>query len=310
MNARIAISKYSFYPWLIVGWQLALTIGAILLALSENIGAYIAGELLLSISILQWFILEHDFGHAAFFKSKWLNNAFGLLASLFSLLPFFPWKTIHHSHHVWTGWKDLDPTQPQKKINDLSGSLIFIINTCWKLWIPIFSLGFSLITFWNLKRLSALYPKKKLVIQNIFSVVFIVVVFALLIIFFGGFMLKCWLPSFLMYMLIADPLLLSQHTHLDYHHAEGKDVKPIRYQLQPAYTRSVIYPKWMSTYLLYHFDKHGLHHQHPGVPLYKISQLSAPEENTIYWLKWLKIAKQIPAHVLIFQSYNDTGIKL
>lgn len=310
MNSRIVTSKYSFYPWLIVSWQIGLTILAVSLSLSKNKGVYLAGELLLSISFLQWFILEHDFGHAAFFKPKWLNNTFGLVASAFSLLPFFPWKTIHHSHHVWTGWKDLDPTQPQKKLDDLPGSLIFIINLCWKLWIPIFSLSFSMLTFWNLKRLAVLYPKRKTIVQNVLSVLFIVVIFATLIIFYEAFMLKCWLPAFFTYMLIADPLLLSQHTHLDYHHAEGKEVKPIRYQLQPAFTRSVVYPKWMSTYLLYHFDKHGLHHQHPGVPLYKIAELTAPEENTIYWLEWLKIAKQMPAHVLIFQSYNDTGIKL
>lgn len=300
----------SIYAWLIISWQVLFTVCAIVLALSHILMLKIAGEVLLSVCILQWFILEHDLGHSAFFKHSWLNNAFGHVASLFSLIPFYPWKNIHHSHHVWTGWKDLDPTQPQKKLSELSPALIACINFCWKLWIPVFALSFSTSIFWNIKRLRKLHPQKKKIAQHLFSILFIIIVFVAMFFFFGHFMLTCWLPAFLIYLFVTDPLLLSQHTHLDYPESEGNDVRPVKYSLQPAYTRSVIYPNWISTYVLYHFDKHGLHHQYPGIPLYKLSQMKPPEEHTIYWLTWLSIAKRMPAHILIFKSFKETGINL
>jgi acyl-lipid omega-6 desaturase (Delta-12 desaturase) len=302
--------KYAVYPWLIIGWQLFLTTVAVSLSLSQNLLFKLVGEVLLTISILQWFILEHDLGHSAFFKNNFFNVVFGHFASLFSLLPFYPWKNIHHSHHVWTGWRDLDPTQPQKKISELSPRLISIINFCWKFWIPVFALSFSLSSFWNVKRLSKLYPQQKKVRQHVFSISFIVLVFTGLFIFYTHFMLTSWLPAFVLYLLITDPLLLSQHTHLDQSESDGNAVRPVKYSLQPAYTRSVLYPKWISRFILYNFDKHGLHHQFPGVPLYRLNQFEAPEENSIYWLSWLKIAKRIPAHILIFKSFKDTGISL
>lgn len=304
------LRKSSTFAWLIIAWQLSLTAVAIALTSSQNLFIKVPGELLLAICILQWFILEHDLGHSAFFKSNSVNVVFGHVASLFSLLPFYPWKNVHHAHHVWTGWKDLDPTQPQKKLTELSSMLIGFINFCWRRWIPIFALSFSTSTFWNLPRLMKMYPQKKKVLQHSFSVFFIVLVYLLLMFFFSHFMLTCWLPAFVLYLFVTDPLLLSQHTHLDQPESEGQHVRPVKYRLQPAYTRSVIYPTWISKYILYHFDKHGLHHQFPGIPFYRLSELKAPEENTIYWLKWLKIAKQVPAHILIFKSVKETGISL
>ena len=303
-------NKGALFAWLIIIWQIALTTTAIWLTLSAQWRIKIPGEILLALCILQWFILEHDLGHNAFFKVPVLNAIFGHVSSLFSLIPFFPWKNIHHAHHVWTGWKDLDPTHPKKKIDELSRVKVFLINLCWKLWIPVFGISFSVLLFWNYQQLNKLFPQKKRVAQHRFSILFIVIIFITMACFFGNFILYCWLPAFVLYLMIADPLLLSQHTHLDYSDSKGSPVRPIRYILQPAYTRSVIYPKWISKCILYNFDKHGLHHQYPAIPLYELDTKTPPEENSIYWLKWLHIAKRMPASVLIFESYKETGINL
>ena len=304
------MGNFSTRALLLISWQIIVTTISISLCLSHDFLLKIPGEILFSICILQWFILEHDFGHGTFFKNDTYNIIFGHLASVFSLLPFYPWKNIHHSHHVWTGWKDLDPTHPKKEVSELSKPFIFFINLCWKLWIPVLASSFSINQFWNLKRLKSLYPQRKKNRQHIFSVFFILVVFVILLFFCFNFMVMCWLPAFIIYLFITDPLLLSQHTHIDYADSKGNQVRPVKYSLQPAYTRSVKYPSWVSKYILYHFDKHGLHHQHPGIPFYKLSNMVSPEENSIHWLKWLKIAKGMPAHILIFNSQKETGIVL
>ena len=302
--------KENNFAFLLITWQLSFSIFALSIASSSLLFLRILGNILVGINILQWFILQHDLGHNAFFKKSLFNTLLGHVASIFSLIPFYPWKNIHHSHHVWTGWKDLDPTHPTKKIQDLHKISIFFIDLCWKLWIPIFALSFSLISFWNLKKLKKLYPQRQRMVQHIISISLIIICFTILFYKYPHFMITGWLPGMFFYLMIADPLLLSQHTHIDYSDSEGQKVRPYKYSLQPAYTRSVIYPQWISKYILYNFDKHGLHHQYPSIPLYRLNKIPQIKENSIYWLKWLSIAKAIPATVLIFQSHRDTGINV
>ena len=49
------------------------------------------------------FIIQHDCGHQSFFKYTWLNNATGVLCSVFSSIPFRYWATNHNFHHVHSG---------------------------------------------------------------------------------------------------------------------------------------------------------------------------------------------------------------
>lgn len=48
-------------------------------------------------------ILAHECGHGAFSKSKYLNNAVGLVLHSFLLVPFHSWKITHSAHHKATG---------------------------------------------------------------------------------------------------------------------------------------------------------------------------------------------------------------
>jgi acyl-lipid omega-6 desaturase (Delta-12 desaturase) len=260
--------------------------------------------------MLQWFFIEHDLGHHGFLPFQPASIFFGHIASLFCLLPFHPWQQVHHAHHKWTGWREKDPTIPEITFEQLSKTQIRLINFCWKYWVPIFAISFALQTFWNLKRLKRLFPDTKSRIRHAFSVFFILFIFLGLVAYFGAVFFKIWLLAIFIFFFISDPILLSQHTHLDYHDIELTPLKPVRYIEQPIFCRSVVFPKWVEKYILYNTSKHGLHHQYPWVAFYDLPKWKDPEENYIHWREWLRIAKQMPGHEMIFHSTKHTGIRL
>ncbi len=70
------------------------------------IGAWWAA-LLLSIPasgiLMRLFIIQHDCGHGAFFKSKRANHAVGWLISVLSFTPYGYWRDAHNRHHANSG---------------------------------------------------------------------------------------------------------------------------------------------------------------------------------------------------------------
>ncbi len=294
----------------IILWQLTFSTISIYLSFSDNIVIWISGQILLSINMLQWFFLMHELAHQSLFPNEKVNAIIGHVASLFCLIPFFPWDNIHQSHHKWTGWREFDPTIPDITFEELKPHQISIINFCWKFWIPIFAINYTIQTFYSLNKLNKLYPKANQKINNVFSISFIVIVYLTAAIVLGFLFLKIWLLAFFIFVSISDPMLLSQHTHLDYNDINTDQIKPVKFIEQPLYTRSVRYPFFIEKYLFYFSSRHGLHHQFPWVPFYYLNQVADTEENTIFWTDWVRVAKSIPAHKLIFQSFKDTGIKL
>ena len=52
--------------------------------------------------LVRTFIVQHDCGHGAFFRARRLNDALGLVCSLFTLAPYSSWRRQHAGHHgVW-----------------------------------------------------------------------------------------------------------------------------------------------------------------------------------------------------------------
>jgi fatty acid desaturase len=302
--------RNTFYSSIILTWQLCFSSFAIYLSLSDNLLIWLIGQNLLAINMLQWFFIEHDLGHHGFMPFKKGSAFFGHVASLFCLLPYYPWQQVHHAHHKWTGWREKDPTIPEITFDQLSKTQIKLINFCWKYWVPIFAISFALQTFWNLKRLKRLFPDSKSQMKHALSVFFILFVFIGLIGSFGTVFFKCWLLAIFLFFFISDPILLSQHTHLDYHDIEVTPLKPVRYIEQSIFCRSVVFPKWVEKYVLYNTSKHGLHHQYPWVTFYDLPKWKDPEDNYIDWREWLKIAKNMPGHEMIFHSTKHTGIRL
>lgn len=52
--------------------------------------------------VVRTFIIQHDCGHRAFFRSRWANDALGLVCSMVTLTPYAGWRRQHAQHHgVW-----------------------------------------------------------------------------------------------------------------------------------------------------------------------------------------------------------------
>jgi acyl-lipid omega-6 desaturase (Delta-12 desaturase) len=84
--ALVAFMYYAFYhisPWL----SLAVALPA-------------AGF------VVRLFIIQHDCGHGAYFRSRWANEVVGLLCSLTTFTPYALWRRHHAQHHAV--WNNLD----------------------------------------------------------------------------------------------------------------------------------------------------------------------------------------------------------
>jgi len=56
--------------------------------------------------VVRLFIIQHDCGHGAFFRSRRANLVVGVLCSLATLTPFTNWRRHHAQHHSM--WNNLD----------------------------------------------------------------------------------------------------------------------------------------------------------------------------------------------------------
>ncbi len=56
--------------------------------------------------VVRLFIIQHDCGHGAFFRSRRANFVVGVLCSLATLTPFTNWRRHHAQHHAT--WNNLD----------------------------------------------------------------------------------------------------------------------------------------------------------------------------------------------------------
>ena len=56
--------------------------------------------------VVRIFIIQHDCGHEAFFRSRRANAWLGAVCGLFTLTPFPMWRRQHAQHHA--AWNDLD----------------------------------------------------------------------------------------------------------------------------------------------------------------------------------------------------------
>lgn len=252
--------------------------------------SWLFAQLALGVVILQWFFVLHDLGHDHFFSETSANVITGHFASLFCILPFFPWKYIHRTHHLWTGWKDKDPTMtiiiprsvPLWKQN--------VVNFCWKFWIPLFTLSFSFANFWNVKKLNQMLPQHTS--KNLFSILLPALFHLSLIAFYGwSSYLHAFGLGFLVFLVLCDPLLLSQHSSIPQNHSHGDKVNQFPFREQDHYTRSLIFPHWMSKYVFLGFNNHIVHHLFPTMPGYFLADVKVQSVNDERWLDWLRRAK-------------------
>lgn len=268
------------------------------------------GQMLLAASLVQWFAILHEAGHRTLFRTRRLNAGIGLLAGFLVMIPFASWVRVHGKHHKWTGWQDLDPTTASLVPRELTAVERSIVNACWRLWIPLFSVLYRVENYWNLPRLHALFeraPDRVALRAGILGQLAAYVAVAWLV---GPLVLLQVAGAAVVLSLIAeDLLLLSQHTHVPQNLSGGRDVPPVPAVEQEVFTRSLRLPRWVSTCLL-HFDAHELHHMYPFVPGYHLRRIPYQPVNEVGWWEWVRLSKRLKGVVLLFNNRETTGFPL
>ena len=290
-------------------YALLMTVAAIALSLSSNGWLWLAGQLLLSVTFIQWFAILHEAGHKTMFRTRWLNRWTSYVAGFFALIPGDCWRLVHAKHHYWTGWQDLDVTTETLVPRPLRGFERVAINTCWRLWIPLFASLYRWNNYWNLPRLRGMFHRprqKRLITANVLG--YLLIYLAVTITVGAQTMLTTIGLGLIISMSLQDLLILSQHTHIPMKISNGESVRPFPPTQQEGFTRSLQFPTWFARLVLLNVDAHGLHHMLPRIPGYHLHRLQDRETlNCIRWWKWIAKAKSVPGEVLLFQNRDETG---
>jgi len=290
-----------------LGTAVLLSAGGIALSLQPNALVWLLGQVVLAITLVQWFALLHECGHETLFRSKALNAPVGRVAAFFSLIPFYCWKRVHGRHHKWAGWQDLDPTTAALVPRSLGRGERLLLNFCWRCWIPLFAALYRVNNFWNWRRLRLLFPKRADRLRIAISISSLLVVYASLAVIVGPkTLLRVTVFASVLAFVIEDLLILSQHTHIPQNLSQGRRVPSFPAVQQEIFTRSLIFPGWLSAMLL-HIDAHELHHMYPFVPGYRLREIPYDTQNEIGWRTWVWRARSLPGETLIFHNRLETG---
>jgi fatty acid desaturase len=295
---------------IVVGGAALWTASAIWLSTREAILWWALGQALLGGAFVHWFVVLHEAGHDTLFRSRRLNAAAGMFAGAMSLIPYRCWKRVHGRHHKWTGWQDLDPTTESLAPRERRVLERAIVNVCWRLWIPLFSVVYRIQNYWNLPRLFSMFDRSsdRRAMQR--DALMLLAVYGALALLFGPLTLVRTAGVALVLSLIAeDLLLLSQHTHVPQNLSQGAAVRPFPAVEQAPFTRSLRLPAWASHAVL-HFDAHELHHMYPFVPGYHLHRIPYRASHEVGWWQWITGARRMKGEVLLFDNRLHTGWEL
>jgi fatty acid desaturase len=296
--------------FLVIGGAIVGTAVALALTQLDGRAPWLAGQVLLALMLVQWFVILHECGHDTLFRTRRYHAAAGQLAAFFSLIPYRAWTRVHGRHHKWTGWQDLDPTTASLVPRPLGRAERAIVIVCWQLWIPLFSVVYRLANYWNLPRLLRMFPKPPDRAAIMSDTLGLLAVYGLLVAWIGPMaVLRIAGPAVFLSLVIEDLLLLSQHTHVPQNISHGAGVKPFPAIEQEPFTRSLRLPGAASAFVL-HFDAHELHHMYPFVPGYRLRQIAYTPGNEIGWWRWVRSAKRLRGDVLLFQNRLESGYDL
>lgn len=273
---------------------------------SHNTYLFVLGLLSLSICSTQFFILLHECGHLHFFSKKWMNIVFGNVFGFLAGIPFYTWKSMHHLHHRWTGWRDKDPTTEVTVDPSGNSAINVIANISWWLFFPIFYLVYHVSNYWNIMKIRRfLLPKSAR--KSLFSIVFYSLGYLVLFVFFCDCMLRVVLPVFALSCIWRELIILTQHTHIDIPLANGESVSPVSYLKQIEFTRSFYVAPFIAKYFLFNFNLHEVHHAYPGIPAYYLNKvdLKLPRKPK-YW-EWFKQAKSMTGVDFVFRTSKHTN---
>src|SRR5437868_586729 len=86
------------------------TCAAMYLCLTISLWTTLPLSVLAAGFLVRIFIIQHDCGHGAFFRSQRANDILGSLCSLMTLTPYAFWRRQHARHHG--SWNNLDRRAP------------------------------------------------------------------------------------------------------------------------------------------------------------------------------------------------------
>jgi fatty acid desaturase len=286
------------------------TAAAIWLSTRDAMLWWAIGQVLLGAAFVHWFVVLHEAGHDTLFRTRRCNAAAGTIAGALSLIPYRCWKRVHGRHHKWTGWQDLDPTTESLVPRERGFLERAIVNVCWRLWIPLFSVVYRIQNYWNVRRLFSMFERTsdRRAMQRDMLVLLLV---------YGGLayltgpaaLLRTTGLALVLSLVAEDLLLLSQHTHVPQNLSRGETVRPFPAVEQEPFTRSLRLPAWASRLLL-HFDAHELHHMYPFVPGYHLHRVPYRASHEVGWWQWVVGARRMRGEVLLFDSRLHTGWEL
>ncbi len=289
---------------------LAGTTAGVALSVSDGWASWTAGQVVLGLMLVQWFVILHECGHDTLFRTRRYHLVAGRLAGFFSLIPYHAWTRVHGRHHKWTGWQDLDPTTAALVPRPLGRAERTIVNTCWRFWIPLFSVLYRVNNYWHLPRLVRLFAKSVDRRAIVLDVVALLGIYAAIVVLAGPtLVVRVTAVALLLSLGLEDLLLLSQHTHVPQNVSQGAAVRPFPAVEQEPFTRSLRLPPVVSRFIL-HFDAHELHHMYPFVPGYHLHRIRYTPGNEVGWWHWVRGAKQMRGDVLLFQNRLESGYDL
>lgn len=269
--------------------------------LSESLEIRVGGIILGAFSQLLWFVLLHECGHRTLFPQAVGNEWVGHLAGMMALIPFYTWRDVHAAHHVWTGWKDLDPTTRSVTHGSPGGWRDLVINGVWTLHIPLFGLVYRLSNFWNPR-----YCRKGRS-WGYLSLAATLLPWILIVFLFRE-RLGSLLLSHLLFLMLFEAIMLSQHTHIRQDRADGQKVNPRSAKDQVGFTRSLDFPCWFARWFLLNFNEHERHHAFPRIPGYYLHRVAYPCERKVHWFRWWRASHAVPGVTLLFDDESRTGL--
>jgi omega-6 fatty acid desaturase (delta-12 desaturase) len=274
---------------------------------------FIALQIALGTSVFRLFVLMHDCGHHSLFRTRWLNNLFGLLTSIPGLMPLEGWRENHYKHHRWVGIRDKDPSASglvsfeQKK--QYSRLYVTVLRVVWVLRLPVPALAFMVNSLWFCPFRLVGEGRYKRAAKVAFSCLVAGAPHAVAVAWFGwSNYLTYFGPIFLAWLLWYEVINLTHHSGL-YPLDSKQHPEPLALHEQQTVSRSTYLPKWLSTVLCYHFTLHAEHHLFPTIPWHHLptvrkalAEIQVHDYLDVPFIKFnIALRKEDPVKVLLSQ---------
>ena len=233
-------------------------------------------SLLAAMFLVRLFIIQHDCGHGAYFKSKTLNKWLGRFLGVFTMTPYDVWRRAHNIHHSGSG--NLDKrgtgdigTMTVREYNDSSDKARFAYRL-YRHPIVLFLVG-PIFVFWFHYRLPIGFMKAgaKYWISAMGTNLAIAVIAGLIIYFLGLIpFLLVYLPISLMAAAIGVWMFYVQHqfeeTHWDKPEEWSREEAALfgssHYDLPPVL-------RWLTG----NIGIHHVHHLNSRIPFYRLTEV-------------------------------------